>query len=674
MMFFQRFSLVKYKLIMLFGLPLVSFLSISVMNVAQYHQSANEMKQMQRIVEFSRDLQPIFYMATEARSSSLSVLSKRTPSSQFTVENSRRQQVFDEFKEKINRFDFSGYDSELVVELKKSLVESSEKLESLVMSPSLLKRNEVEVFGKTSREVFAFIWGASSIGQAIHNEGVSRQFIVWLSGLKMYNSMSSVQAYSQVVGQRRKFKTPQEALRLQKPLIAAQALQGYMQQLSKTAEKQLLADYWSADEPVMVRKTLNQLSRVPASVQFKDNIDFNRFYSANETYLQEMRVMIQKFRDILDTKTESELARYQNARNMWLVLSVILLAVTLLMGWFIITRILGSLTEVKTALTELASGDGDLTFRIKTEKNDEFAELAAAVNQFTANVERIVLDVNQSVEDISVVSRDTLSLTDNNQNAVENQQLNLNSVSSAVQEMAVTSNQIAENAVSAAESAKASNEQLSYCNQRILDNADVMTEVIDSINRAALDVSKLEKSTTDIHAILSTIGNIAEQTNLLALNAAIEAARAGEQGRGFSVVADEVRQLAHRTQDSTAEIAQMLQTFSEVTNTVVTQINDSVKLSSSGHVTVEEALASLKEMTSAIEMINDLNDQIATATHQQSVVCNDVSERVVDIDQESASLGKNSSAILSLGKQLNQLASEQHQVVSKFKVSSHSLR
>ncbi len=673
-MFFQRFSLVKYKLIMLFGLPLVAFLSISVMNVAQYHQSANEMKQMQRMVEFSRDLQPIFDMVTDARSSSLSVLSKRAPSSQFTGENSHRQQVFDDFQDKINRFDFSDYDSELVGELKKSLAESSENLESLVASPGLLKRNEVEVFGKISREVFALIWGASSIGQTIHNEAVSRQFIVWLSGLKMYNSMSSVHAYAQVVAQRGKFKTPQEALRLQKPLVAAQALQSYMQQLSKTSEKQLLSDYWGADEAVMVRKTLNQLSRIPPSVQFKDNIDFNRFFSASEAYLKEMRVMNQYFRDTLDTETESELARYHTARNMWLAFSLILFGATLLMGWFIITRILGSLTEVKTALTELASGDGDLTFRIKIERNDEFAELADAVNQFTANVERIVLDVNQSVEAISVVSRDTLSLTDNNQNAVENQQLNLNSVSSAVQEMAVTSNQIAENAVSAAESAKVSNEQLSYCNQRILDNADVMAGVIDSINRAAQDVSQLEKSTTDIHAILSTIGNIAEQTNLLALNAAIEAARAGEQGRGFSVVADEVRQLAHRTQESTAEIAQMLQTFTEVTNTVVTQINDSVKLSSSGHVTVGEALASLKEMTSAIEMINDLNHQIATATHQQSIVCNDVSERVVDIDQESASLGKNSSAILSLGKQLNQLASEQHQVVSKFKVSSHSLR
>ncbi|MDD9195506.1 methyl-accepting chemotaxis protein [Aliivibrio sp. S3MY1] len=301
---------------------------------------------------------------------------------------------------------------------------------------------------------------------------------------------------------------------------------------------------------------------------------------------------------------------------------------------FILARQIGnSLMNLTSRFENIAQGDGDLTQRIDVTSKDEIGQLAFWFNTFIEKVQNTLHNAKETAELVSQSSMNTMTETEKSQIKLQNQVNEVTQLATAINEMSATAQEVASSALQAATAAsqiQASSED----GQKIMDNAAASVEELASfINEAQEQVVNLAASSNDIQKILLEIGGIAEQTNLLALNAAIEAARAGEQGRGFAVVADEVRNLASRTQSSTQEINNMLAVLQQNTQSIVMVMDSSQKQALA---TKEETLIAqenLKEISTAILVANDMNNQIASAAEEQSSVSEEINRNVTSINE-----------------------------------------
>ncbi len=301
---------------------------------------------------------------------------------------------------------------------------------------------------------------------------------------------------------------------------------------------------------------------------------------------------------------------------------------------FILARQIGnSLMNLTSRFENIAQGDGDLTQRINIDSKDEIGQLAFWFNSFIEKVQNTLHNAKDTAELVSQSSMNTMAETEKSQVKLQNQVNEVTQLATAINEMSATAMEVASSALQAA-TAASQIQTSSEDGQKIMDRAAAsVEELAQFINEAQEQVVNLSASSNDIQNILAEIGGIAEQTNLLALNAAIEAARAGEYGRGFAVVADEVRNLASRTQTSTQEINNMLGVLQQNTQSIVTVMDNSQKQALS---TKEETLIAqenLKEISSAILVANDMNNQIASAAEEQSSVSEEINRNVTSINE-----------------------------------------
>jgi methyl-accepting chemotaxis protein len=347
--------------------------------------------------------------------------------------------------------------------------------------------------------------------------------------------------------------------------------------------------------------------------------------------------------------------------------AIVILVIALILGVIVSRNILAGITKLKDTMLKV-SNTQDLSISVEPISNDELGEMGAAFNNMLGSFRDLITSVNLSVDTVNEAT-DNLSKNIHLANSgVDSQIQQTDMVATAVTEMVATVDEIANNTNAAASKAEATNNNAISGKEGVTQTIAKIDELSEKLRESENIVQELAKDSDTIGSVLDVIRGIAEQTNLLALNAAIEAARAGEQGRGFAVVADEVRTLASRTQDSTQEIETIISSLQGRTKEIVshmaicrTQGQDSADQASS-------AGKMLEEITHDVSTIMEMNTAIATAIKEQSTVASEVNQHVVEIRDVAEQAGKISHQNAEMSEELSQQASVLNKEVNQFKV------
>lgn len=344
---------------------------------------------------------------------------------------------------------------------------------------------------------------------------------------------------------------------------------------------------------------------------------------------------------------------------------LVLVGSILAISW-LVSMLLGPLTKVSQALARIADGNGDLTQRIKIDAHDEVGQLANSFNRFVGSQHQLIGNIRQLANELNADAERSLVTNQAAVDELQRQQQEVTMVATAVTEMASATMEIAGNAENTAAAAQQSAQSSEQGKMLVNKTRQSINGLAEEVGQATEVIGELSRHAQAITSILSTIQGIAEQTNLLALNAAIEAARAGEQGRGFAVVADEVRVLSRRTQDSTQQIQSTIETLQQTTARAVSLMQTSQGLADNSVQDADQAVRALEEITSAISLISDMAGQIATAAEEQTQVTGEITQNTTAIKDVSDEITASAMRDLDQAHSLKGRAADLNQQVSTF--------
>jgi methyl-accepting chemotaxis protein len=347
-----------------------------------------------------------------------------------------------------------------------------------------------------------------------------------------------------------------------------------------------------------------------------------------------------------------------------LVAGVLLLVAYFFSGFYLSTR--QSLEQLAEAVKRFANGD--LTFQPHSDSRDELGAVTTQMSLMIEKMNALVSQVISAAGQVGSSAEQTAATMSQSNAGIQQQNSEIDQVATAIEEMSATVQEVARNAAAAAEAADRANSASGNGNRVVSDVGNSIQSLSNEVNQATAIIRELESESDNIGTVLDVIRGIAEQTNLLALNAAIEAARAGEQGRGFAVVADEVRTLASRTQQSTEEIHGMIDRLQQGARNAVNAMQSGQEKSEDSVRKSAEAHAALQSIETAVGEINDMNAQIASAAEEQSAVAEEINRNVVAIRDISSHTTAGLQQTVGSSQALLQVARQLQSLVNEFKV------
>ncbi|UPW17699.1 methyl-accepting chemotaxis protein [Agarivorans sp. TSD2052] len=411
--------------------------------------------------------------------------------------------------------------------------------------------------------------------------------------------------------------------------------------------------------------TLLKANNTKQAIELSKGLSLSSFDSVRDLYNTATEAAEQLANDI---ERESK-ATVHNQLNALSIVAITAVILSILLAYYGPKILVDSITRITTRINDISQGDGDLTQRLEVQRQDEIGELANSFNQFVELLEGLINNVNklsnelsESIINISQKSEQTTEVSKEQNQSVE-------MIATAVTEMAAAIREVANNANHAAEEVNTVNSQTEQGQNVTKKSVEHITLLSNTVQNASDVVESLSQDSDRIASVLDVIRGIAEQTNLLALNAAIEAARAGEQGRGFAVVADEVRSLASKTQQSTEDIQKMIEALQSGVTQAVEAINKGSTVAEGTVDLANQTLTALNQILESTSRVSEVSASTATSTEEQSHVTEDIDRNLNELADKTRINLENSTESLANAQRALEQAESLNQQLSRFKVS-----
>ncbi len=371
----------------------------------------------------------------------------------------------------------------------------------------------------------------------------------------------------------------------------------------------------------------------------------------------------------VDLSIASALANGKNIEYTLLGVVFAAMLTAFLILLFVYRKVIGArLHSLLDALRNISEGDGDLTLTLPEDGEDEISQIAKSFNRFTAGMAGTVSRISELMQQLANSSEQLTQINHETSTAIHNQGNETSQIATAINEMAAAAEEVSHHAAEAAQTSMETDSNTRATQNSVNSAVSDIRQLSSKLEAATSTMNELQEGAQNVGGVIDVIRGIAEQTNLLALNAAIEAARAGEQGRGFAVVADEVRTLAARTQQSTEEIREMIEQLQSISGEAVLSMEQSQKQAEDSVAQANEANESLNNVVQSISAVNDINTQIATASHEQAQVVGSVDQSITAIKDLAEQTVSHAQQSESLSQELAGIAIELQQEIQRFKV------
>ncbi len=422
--------------------------------------------------------------------------------------------------------------------------------------------------------------------------------------------------------------------------------------------------YQSYREHYMVLKGIHSNTALQSEVMLMTDNIVPLFHALDSALILLSNQAVQEMHD------ESERVLNSSLYNIIILLTLSLFGQV--MGMWVSKRVTQSVIdpvqEISSLMKDFSKGKGDLTRRLPVNSQDEMGELATYFNAFVDKIQRMLTEVTLTIQDLEAASTKLLSITTESKEGTQRQLQATNVLSSSMVDMTNQSKQVENHSHNASRATEQAAERVKEGGEKVTGTVKVIQKLSDDMDKMTRSVTQLRSDSDSIGMVVSVIRDIAEQTNLLALNAAIEAARAGEHGRGFAVVADEVRGLAKRTQESTKQIEHIIDNIHRATASTVEVVEQGRVATKSSCDSIAKTSSALQPVTILMDDIYQMSEQMAHAAHSQSSLAQEINGNISQIHAVTEQTMQGAEKTEKAGHDLQQLANKLDTLVHQFKV------